>query len=110
MNLFTFTTRLNESLGLVGLEAMSCGIPVLGSNIPALREYIYPNTNGDLFEMDNPMELFKKIDNFISLPIEKKKSLSNTARKTALMYDATKTAQSLNLKITQFIHKMEYNA
>ena len=39
-----------ESLGLVAVEAMSCGVPVLGSDIPALREYISHKNNGYLFE------------------------------------------------------------
>ena len=108
MDLFIFPT-LAESLGLVGLEAMSCGIPIIGSNISALREYIYPKSNGDLFEVNDPMDLFRKINNFISLPIDKKKSLSDSARNTALTYGATKTALDLNLKITQLIHKMASN-
>lgn len=109
MDMFIFPTRA-ESLGLVGLEAMSCGIPILGSDISALREYISPNTNGDLFEIDNPMDLFTKIDHFISLPIEKKRNLSNTARNIAQKYDATKTTHDLGVKLTQVILETEYNA
>ena len=108
MDMFIFPTRA-ESLGLVGLEAMSCGIPILGSNIPALREYIYPNSNGDLFAMNDSTDLFKKINNFISLPVEKKTSLSDSARNTALKYSATKTAHNLSLKLIQCIQGKEYN-
>ena len=109
MDLFIFPT-LGESLGLVGLEAMSCGIPVLGSNIPALREYINPKINGALFEVGDSRDLLRKINDFISLPIEKQQSLSTVARNSALKYDATQTAHELNIKLTQFIIKTEYYA
>lgn len=109
IDLFIFPT-LSESLGLVGLEALSCGIPVLGSDIPALREYIYPNTNGDLFEAGNPEDLFVKIENFINLDVEKKKKLSTEARKTALKYDADIVAHSLSTYLTQLILEPKQNA
>src|SRR5690606_38947865 len=37
---FVFPTTLEESLGLVGLESMACGTPVIGSNIGGLKSYI----------------------------------------------------------------------
>lgn len=106
MDMFIFPTQA-ESLGLVGLEALSCGIPILGSDIFALKEYISPNINGNLFKTDDPMNLFTKINHFISLPVEKKKSLSDAARKTAQKYDASKTSHDLAIKLTQLIAKKE---
>lgn len=46
MDLFVFPTQLEESLGLVGLEAMACGVPVIGSCIGGLTDYIEEGTNG----------------------------------------------------------------
>ena len=43
----------HESLGLVGLEAMACNKPVVGSNCTALPEYIIPGKTGELFEKDH---------------------------------------------------------
>ena len=39
-----------ESLGLVALEAMSCGVPVVAPDICAFPEYIEPGVTGELVE------------------------------------------------------------
>lgn len=50
--LFFPTRRKAESLGLVALEAMACGKPVLGPRAFALPEYIKPGMNGEFYESD----------------------------------------------------------
>ncbi|SDZ80979.1 glycosyltransferase family 4 protein [Bizionia paragorgiae] len=52
IDVFVFPTK-RESLGSVGLEAMSCGVPVLGTNDFAIKEYVIPGINGELFEKDD---------------------------------------------------------
>ena len=42
-----------ESLGLVALEAMSCGVPVVAHNICAFPEYIKPGVSGELVELND---------------------------------------------------------
>jgi len=94
-NLFAFTTRLAESLGLVGLEAMACGVPVIGSNIGGLRGYIKNGYNGELFEPVNHYQLAEKIKNFMQLADEEKIVMQNNAISTALKYDS----KIVNLKL-----------
>ena len=43
----------SESLGLVALEAMSCGVPVVAHNICAFPEYIKPGVSGELAELND---------------------------------------------------------
>ena len=47
-DLLLFPTR-GDSLGLVALEAMACGIPVVGSNDFGLKEYLQPGVTGEAF-------------------------------------------------------------
>jgi hypothetical protein len=67
MDLFVFPTH-GESLGLVALEAMSCGTPVLASDLPITREYILEGENGYLAPMDNSGIFADKILKYIELP------------------------------------------
>ncbi|MEQ5791014.1 glycosyltransferase family 4 protein [Muricauda sp. NFXS6] len=97
-----FPTKLFESLGLVGLEAMACGVPVIGSNIGGLQSYIKDGYNGYLFEAGNGLELYRKISCYLSLPHEKKTEMSYNARRTALEYDSKKVARDLYKEIKSF--------
>ena len=64
--LFIFPSR-QEPLGLVGLEALACGTPVVGSNVGGIPEYVN-NENGYLFDPNNPKELSKIIGSITDDP------------------------------------------
>lgn len=84
--LFIFPTRLAESLGLVALEAMSCGLPAICSNIGAISEYIKDGINGFLYEPGNIEELTNCIIKYFDLPIDERKYFSEEAIKIANTY------------------------
>ncbi len=52
---------VEEPFGLVNIEAMSVGTPILASNKGAMRELIKPGQNGELFNPGNPADLELKI-------------------------------------------------
>jgi glycosyltransferase involved in cell wall biosynthesis len=95
MNIFAFTTRLAESLGLVGLEAMACGVPVLGSNIGGLPSYIDHSVNGMLFEPSNYNELSKYIEYFMNLDSDELREYQVNSLETAKKYDSEKVTSTL---------------
>ena len=100
-DLFVFpTTRKAESLGLVGIEALSCGVPVVGSRIGGLQDYIIDDNNGKLFEPGNAGELAGAILNFYKnkpgLQMIKDKS-----RSTVKMYDKHYVSKQLENKILE---------
>jgi glycosyltransferase involved in cell wall biosynthesis len=50
------------------MEAMSLGLPVIGSNAGGTTEQIATNQNGYLFENKNPEDLAHKIELFLNAP------------------------------------------
>lgn len=86
LDLFIFPTMLRESLGLVGLEAMACGIPVIGSEIGGLTDYIKNSFNGFFFTPGNSYDLANKIELFSKLSEYQKKIMSRNALSTSKDY------------------------
>jgi len=103
MDIFVFPTRLAESLGLVGLEAMACGVPVIGANIGGLKDYIIDKYNGMFFEAGNYEDLAQKIILFDRMMGLKKQKLSENSLKTAQEYEQNIVTKQLIEKIYSII-------
>lgn len=93
------TKREAESLGLVGLEAMSCKTPVIGSNIAGLKTYIEHNKNGLLFEPGNAKDLADNIEVFLNLTLEEKNAMKENAFETSKRYEAKNVMTNLYKKL-----------
>lgn len=93
-DLFVFPTRLNESLGLVGLEAMACGTPVVASAIGGIKTYIKHGQNGYLVDVDNVDGFIEVICKYINLSKEEKERIITNAYQTALRYEREKVISS----------------
>jgi L-malate glycosyltransferase len=99
-NVFVFPTmRKEESLGLVGLEAMACGTPVIGSQIAGLKGYLEDEVNGYFFAPGNANDLFIKLKKFNDLNPDRKEKMINTAEKTAILY----ASDSVNKKLAKVL-------
>ncbi len=94
-DIFIFPTQKPESLGLVGLEAMSCGIPIIGSDIGGLTTYIKNGINGYTFTPYLIENLCEKINSYLSINKKKKDKMKKAARKTALKYDRSTVSLDL---------------
>ncbi len=92
-DIFCFPS-LQESLGLVGLEAMACGIPLLASDIPGTKEYVNEE-NALTFQASSASELADQIMSYVNLSNADKKTLSQNARHTAICFDQTIVAKKL---------------
>lgn len=97
LDLYIFPTyREAESLGLTGLEAMSCGIPVIACDIGGPKTYIKHGENGYLFEPKNSSDLVKFIMLFYNMEDSERIKLGSNALNTAKKYENTEVA--INLK------------
>lgn len=57
-------SRIREAFGIVGIEALSSGTPVIGADIGGIPDYIEDGKNGFLFEPGNSEDLAEKIELF----------------------------------------------
>lgn len=98
MEVMIFPTKFEESLGLVGLEAMACGTPVIGSRCGALPDYITDKSNGLLFNPEDAQDLATKIKYFLNLTGNEKNFFQRNAINTAKHFSRKKVIQELHHK------------
>jgi len=99
MDVFVFPTKLDESLGLVAIEAMACGLPVIASNKGALKEYIFNGLNGFLYDDDDPVRLTELLIFFINMQPGVIERYSKKSLKIALEYDAEIISENMYRKL-----------
>jgi glycosyltransferase involved in cell wall biosynthesis len=72
----------NEAFGLVLVEALACGVPVIASNLPGVRRVFTDHIEGLLFEPGDSEDLKKKLE-FIFKNEEVRRVMSLAARRLA---------------------------
>lgn len=79
--LVLFTSK-DEPFGMVPVEALACGTPVIGANSGGLKETIEDNYNGILLDVLTPENLANTIDGLLA-DSDRYNFLQNNTRKTA---------------------------
>jgi phosphatidylinositol alpha-1,6-mannosyltransferase len=59
-----------EGFGIVFIEALSCGLPVIGGNADGSTDALLNGKLGTLINPDNPVELTEAIRNYLISPLE----------------------------------------
>ena len=63
---------MGEAFGVVLLESMACGKPVIASNLPGVRTVVNDGIDGLLVEPGNPADLAEKIQMLLSEPARRR--------------------------------------
>ena len=95
LDFLIFPSELEESLGLVGLEAMACGTPIIGSLKGGMAEYISNDINGFAFAPGNAASLASCIAKAYNMSSEEYAAMSSNAHETSKAYDARYCAERL---------------
>ena len=95
MDVFVFPTQLTESLGLVALEAMACGVPVIASDFAAPADYVSDGQNGYKFPVGDSEALAQVLEKFRALPEKTRDQLQGGALATAQGYTRQQVTQTL---------------
>lgn len=101
LDLFIFPTKFEESLGLVGIESLSCGTPVIASNTGGVKEYMIHEVNGYLVSSGDIEDLAKKIHQFLQLPFKDKEIMRQNAYESVQHYERTIVAKSLDATLME---------
>lgn len=85
MDLLIFSS-IRESLGLTGIEAMACGVPVIGSNVGGIASYLEDNKNGWLVPVHNTDAIIDKIYKYLNFSKDSKKNMEKNCILTGQKY------------------------
>ncbi len=106
INVFVFPTmRTAESLGLVGLESMACGIPVISSDIAGPSEYVINNYNGFKFKPGDKKSLANMLLHFSKLNQSTLEQLKKGALSTSENYNSELITKLLFNKLVKINSK-----
>ncbi|MEP6650274.1 MAG: glycosyltransferase family 4 protein [Lapillicoccus sp.] len=75
-----------ESFGIVLVEAMAAGTPVVASALPAFRSVLADGELGELFAVGDPADLARAVDALLADP-ERRTALRESARDGVWRYD-----------------------
>ena len=95
-----------ETQGLVVLEAMASGLPIVGVNALALPELIHPGENGLLALAGDDLALSEKIAVLLQSEMLRKK-MGNASRQIALQHNLPSVAERYEAIYLALCHQVE---
>jgi len=95
MDLFLFPS-IRESLGLVGLESMACGVPIVSADSIGVQEYLNDGKNGFFAKADDPADFADKAYRYLTqFSTEQKNAMMNECLHTATRFSAAEVSRNL---------------
>lgn len=107
LDVFVFPTLLEESLGLVGIESLASGTPVIASDIGGIKEYMMEGVNGYLIEPGNADSLVNALKRFFGLADSERMIMRNNAAESVSQYEKSQVSIGLDQIIKQVVRNDE---
>lgn len=102
MDLLIFSSsRESESLGLTGIEAMACGVPVIGSNVGGIASYVENGKNGWLVSVHNVEEIVDSIHKYMNMENNEKEQMRRYCIETGKKYYREQVCYQLSKDIRE---------
>tara|TARA_Y100001968_G_scaffold330729_1_gene383381 strand:+ start:129 stop:1223 length:1095 start_codon:yes stop_codon:yes gene_type:complete len=92
-DIFAFSTTPAEGFGIVLIEAMAAGLPIIASNVPACREVLQEGMAGELLPYGDVKAWSEKLRQLLTSPTQRKE-LTQRSIKFASEYDIQKSASN----------------
>nr|WP_141561449.1 glycosyltransferase [Synechococcus sp. WH 8016] len=91
-DLFAFSTTFAEGFGIVLIEAMAAGLPIIASDVPACREVLRDGAAGELLPSGDVSAWAERLEGLM-VSASQRDALSDMARSHANRYDIRITAE-----------------
>jgi len=98
---------LSESFGIVNLEAMACGLPIVATRVGGIPEIVEDEENGFLVEPKNPEQIAEKIL-LLFKNEELSKKISNNNKEKAKKYSWDRVVEKLEEIYSKVLSSSSY--
>lgn len=99
---------LREGFGMAGVEAMAAGVPVVGSDVQGIREYVVPGETGYLCNPKSAREFSEAIRKLAELTPEERMIVSSNCKKKAEEFDLKKSQSAVKEIYLNVLTKKKY--
>lgn len=86
---------VREGFGMTGVEALASGVPVVGSDVQGIREYVIPGKTGYLCDPYDAHQFADAIEKIVNLPSEERAKMVIACKEKAKEFDISKSIAAM---------------
>lgn len=86
---------VREGFGMTGVEALAAGVPVVGSDVQGIREYVIPGKTGYLCDPYDAHQFADAIEKIVNLPSEERAKMVIACKEKAKEFDISKSIAAM---------------